>query len=136
MLQLANAQIIPILYGGDKMFLRNFFDIPKSHEKTASHSIDIKNICPESKGCARSPLPPYMDEGNGQVRNRASYNTFETLTWVGIFGVGIFRGEFTRGSLMGGNFPGENFPWGNFPRTIFKWGDILHLLQISLEIKM
>ena len=133
-MQLANEQIIPILYGGDKMFLWNFFDIAKSHEKTASRSVDIKNICP--KGVHAPPLPPYMDEGNGQVRNRASYNTFETLKWVGIFWVGIFREEFTRGSLMGGNFPGENFPRGNFPRTIFKWGDILHLLQISLEIKM
>ena len=130
-MQLANAQIIPILYGGDKMFLRNFFDIAKSHEKTASRSVDVKNICPESKECTRFPLHPYMDEGNGQVRNKASYNTFESLKWVG-----IFWGEFIRGSLMGGNFPGENFPRGNFPRTIFKWGAILHLLQISLEIKM
>ena len=57
-LQLANAQIIPILYEGDKMFLRNFFDIAKSHEKTASRSVDVKNICPESTECTRFPLPP------------------------------------------------------------------------------
>ena len=28
-------------------------------------SADIKNICPEGKGCVHSPLPPFMDKGDG-----------------------------------------------------------------------
>ena len=59
---------------------------------------DIKNICPEGKGCV----------------NRASYNTFELLKWVGIFQLGIFlvaifRGKFTRGEFDGWEFSGWAF---------------------------
>ena len=89
-----------------KCFYETFFNIAKFLEKTASRSADIKNICPGVKGCAHSPLPPFIVERNGYVRNRASYNTFKLLKWAGIFqGGGIHQGGVTWVEIFqGGRF--------------------------------
>ena len=38
------------------MFLQNFFNIARFHEKTANRSAEIKNICPGGKGCVHPPF--------------------------------------------------------------------------------
>ena len=73
-----------------KCFYKNFFNFAKFHEKTASRSVDIKSIFPVGNGCLHFPILPFMDERNGEVRNRASYNNFELLKSVKILQVEIF----------------------------------------------
>ena len=47
------------------MYLRFFFNNAKFHMETGSRFADIKNFCPGGNGFVQSPLPPFMDEGNG-----------------------------------------------------------------------
>ena len=87
-----------------KCFYEIFLNIAKFQEKTATRSADIKNISAGGKGCVHSPLPPFIDEGNGQVRNRASYKTLELLKRVGISRRGIHQGELDEWEFSGWKF--------------------------------